>query len=71
MAQPNHTPRLVESEEALTVLSCLIDDAHAQLKSVPTATNPSSTSRTPTSSPSSSSCEAWKANALSCITWGR
>ena len=27
MAQPNHTPRLVESEEALTVLSCLIDGA--------------------------------------------
>jgi len=27
MAQPNHTPRLVETEEALTVLFCLIDDA--------------------------------------------
>ncbi len=29
MAQPNHTPRLVETEEALTVLFfCLIDDAY-------------------------------------------
>jgi hypothetical protein len=27
MAQPNHTPRLAETEEALTVLFCLIDDA--------------------------------------------
>ena len=31
MAQPNHTPRLAETEEALTVLFCLIDDAYAHL----------------------------------------
>jgi Transposase DDE domain len=31
MAQPNHTPRLAETEEALTVLFCLIDDAYALL----------------------------------------
>jgi hypothetical protein len=28
MAQPNHTPRLAHTEEALTVLFCLIDDAY-------------------------------------------
>jgi hypothetical protein len=31
MAQPNHTPRLLETEEALTVLFCLVDDAYALL----------------------------------------
>ena len=31
MAQLNHTPRLAETEEALTVLFCLIDDAYALL----------------------------------------
>jgi hypothetical protein len=31
MAQPNHTPRLALTEEALTVLFCLIDDAYAHL----------------------------------------
>lgn len=31
MAQPNHTRRLAETEEALTVLFCLIDDAYAHL----------------------------------------
>ena len=31
MAQLNHTPRLLETEEALTVLFCLIDDAYALL----------------------------------------
>src|SRR5215208_3964804 len=31
MAQPNHTPRLTHTEEALTVLFCLIDDAYAHL----------------------------------------
>jgi hypothetical protein len=31
MAQLNHTPRLAETEEALTVLFCLIDDAYAHL----------------------------------------
>ena len=31
MAQPNHTPRLAQTEEALTVLFCLIDDAYAHL----------------------------------------
>ena len=31
MAQPNHTPRLLHTEEALTVLFCLIDDAYAHL----------------------------------------
>jgi hypothetical protein len=29
MAQSNHTPPLVETEEALTVLFCLVDDAYA------------------------------------------
>ena len=31
MAQPNHTPRLAETEEALTILFCLVDDAYALL----------------------------------------
>jgi hypothetical protein len=31
MAQPNHTPRLAETEEALTILFCLIDDAYTLL----------------------------------------
>ena len=31
MAHPNHTPRLLQTEEALTVLFCLIDDAYAHL----------------------------------------
>jgi Transposase DDE domain len=31
MAQPNHTPLLAYTEEALTVLFCLIDDAYAHL----------------------------------------
>jgi hypothetical protein len=31
MARANHTPRLHETEEALTVLFCLIDDAYAYL----------------------------------------
>jgi hypothetical protein len=31
MVQPNHTPRLAHTEEALTVLFCLIDDAYALL----------------------------------------
>jgi hypothetical protein len=31
LARPNLTPRLVETEEALTVLLCLIDDAYARL----------------------------------------
>lgn len=31
MARPNHTPRLLETEEALTVLFCLIDDTYALL----------------------------------------
>jgi hypothetical protein len=31
MAQPNHTPRLLETEEALTVLFCLVDDVYAHL----------------------------------------
>jgi Transposase DDE domain len=31
MAQANHTPRLAETEEALTVLFCLIDDAYRLL----------------------------------------
>ncbi len=31
MAQPNHTQRLARTEEALTVLFCLIDDAYAHL----------------------------------------
>ena len=31
MAQLNHTPRLLETEEALIVLFCLIDDAYAYL----------------------------------------
>jgi hypothetical protein len=31
MARPNHTPRFAETEEALTVLFCLVDDAYALL----------------------------------------
>ena len=31
MARPNHTPRLADTEEALTVLFCLIDDSYALL----------------------------------------
>ena len=31
MAQPNHTPRLLQTEEALSVLFCLIDDAYESL----------------------------------------
>jgi hypothetical protein len=31
MAQPHHTPRLAHTEEALTVLFCLIDDAYRLL----------------------------------------
>jgi hypothetical protein len=31
MAQPNHTPRLAETEEALTLLFCLIDEAYELL----------------------------------------
>ena len=31
MAQPNHTPRFAETEGALTVLFCLIDDAYRLL----------------------------------------
>jgi Transposase DDE domain len=31
MAQLNHTPRLAHTEEALTVLFCLVDDAYAHL----------------------------------------
>jgi len=35
MAQPNHTPRLAHTEEALTVLFCLIDDAYRLLNPLP------------------------------------
>ena len=31
MAQPNHTPRLLQTEEALTVLFCLVDDVYVHL----------------------------------------
>src|SRR5215210_7791347 len=31
MAQPNHTPRLAYTEDALIVLFCLIDDTYAHL----------------------------------------
>src|SRR5215210_3945615 len=31
MAQPNHTRRLTQTEEALTVLFCIVDDAYALL----------------------------------------
>ena len=31
MAQPNHTPRLADTEEVLTVLFCLIEDSYALL----------------------------------------
>ena len=31
MAQPNHTPRLDHTEEALTVLFCVVDDAYVLL----------------------------------------
>lgn len=32
MAPPNHTLRLSETDETLTVLFCPIDDAYARLK---------------------------------------
>jgi hypothetical protein len=35
MTQPNHTPRLAHTEEALTVLFCLVDDAYALLNPRP------------------------------------
>ncbi len=31
MARPHHTPRLHRTEEAITVLFCLIDDAYTLL----------------------------------------
>jgi len=31
MARSNHTPRLANTEEALTVLFCLVDDAYRLL----------------------------------------
>ena len=31
MAQPNHTPHLANTEEALTILFCVVDDAYALL----------------------------------------
>jgi len=31
MAHANHTPRFAQTEDALTVLFCLIDDAYAHL----------------------------------------
>src|SRR5918911_5396450 len=31
MAHANHTPRLAKTEEALTILFCLLDDAYALL----------------------------------------
>ena len=31
MAKPNHAPRLLQTEEALTVLFCLVDDAYVHL----------------------------------------
>ena len=31
MAQPNHTPRLAYTEEALTVLFCLVEDVYVHL----------------------------------------
>ena len=31
MVQPNHTPRLAQTEEALTILFCLVDDAYMLL----------------------------------------
>ena len=34
MAHTNHTQRLAQTEEALTVLFCLIDDAYALLKTM-------------------------------------
>jgi hypothetical protein len=33
MAHANHTPRLAETEEALIVLFCLVDDAYTSLNS--------------------------------------
>jgi hypothetical protein len=41
MAQPNHTPRLAHTEEALTVLFCLIDETLTPISTlVLSATNP-------------------------------
>ena len=71
MAQPNHTPRLAYTEEALTVLFCLVDDAYVLLN--PRARRYESLKRlsdSEVSSPwhSSSSCAEWRANAPSCAT---
>jgi hypothetical protein len=69
MAQPNHTPRLAYTEEALTVLFCLIDDAYAHLN--PRARCYESIKRLSDSEVIAlalfqQSCQAWKANALCC-----
>ena len=71
MAQPHHTRRLAQTEEALTVLFCLVDDIYAWLnpKSKRYASF-SSASRIRRSSPSLSfsSCGAPRAKDLSCAT---
>ena len=70
MAQLNHTPRLAHTEEALTVLFCLIDDAYRLLnprgarryKSIKRLAD----SEVMTLALFQQLCEAWRANALSC-----
>jgi hypothetical protein len=75
MAQHAHLTReFSQTEEAVTVLFCLIDDAYrGSSTQKANATSSSRGSRTPRCSPwrSSGSFVAWRASALSCVTWGQ
>ena len=71
MAHPNTTPRAARSEEAVTVLFCLIDDTYAFLN--PRADMYGSLKRLSDSEVltlalTSSSCGAWRASGRSCAT---
>jgi hypothetical protein len=71
MARANHTPRLALTEEALSVLFCLIDDAYALLN--PHACHYESLKRLSDSEVIAlalfqQSSVAWRASALSCAT---
>jgi hypothetical protein len=70
MAQPNHTQLLAQTEEALTILYCLVHDACLLLNLTGGVTNFPSGSQTRRSSlsPSCSSCGAWSRNAPSSET---
>ncbi len=71
MARTNHTQRLARTEEAVTVLFCLIDDAYALLNpKTGGVTGLSSGSRTLRSSPSPScsSFVGWSPSAPFCGT---